>query len=349
MAGRRKPMLKVNLGAAPPVAVQPTLEDRVIGNVGTLVLNQADGTEMTCKVEELQFLRDLDKGRVGSVGLVRHPTTGRLMALKKTTLDASEHENVQKELMVLRKSRSDYVVGYYGVFYNEGEIQICMEYMDCGSWDTIYKRGLGPEPVPIPEWILGKISLAVIHGLNYLKAEHNIIHRDIKPSNILLNSRGQIKLCDFNIAGKLQASVAKTYVGTSHYMAPERIQNQQYDIRVDVWSLGLSLVELARARLPFNADKNSLFALVQQIVRDEPPRLTAQEGFSDDCVAFVASCLQKDPTKRPYPRDLLSNPFIERALLETRSLVDWVHETGLLERLNFPRDTCDFITPTPSA
>eukprot|EP00124_Ichthyophonus_hoferi_P000015 Ihof_evm15s1 gene=Ihof_evmTU15s1 len=304
MAGRRRmPGLNVILGTRPQTPAQPTLENQIITNEGTLVLNQDDGAPITCRVEDLQFMRELDKGRVGNVSLVKHPSTGKLMALKKTQLDASE--NIVKELNVLRKSKSNYVVGYYGVFYKEGEMQICMEYMDCGSWDTIYRRGLGPTPVPIPEWILGKIAVAVIHGLNYLKAEHNIIHRDIKPSNILLNSNGKVKLCDFNIAGVLNQSVAKTYVGTSRYMAPERICNQQYDIRVDVWSLGLSIAELATARLPYCVDKGSIFALVQQIVKGDPPQLHLEQGFSPDLVDFVAQCLKKDVIKRPYPRDLL--------------------------------------------
>ena len=103
---------------------------------------------------------------------------------------------------------------------------------------------------PIPERILGKVAVATVNALHYLKEEHGVIHRDVKPSNILLDERGQIKLCDFGISGRLVDSKAKTRsAGCAAYMAPERIEppdpsHPDYDIRADVWSLGISLVRL---------------------------------------------------------------------------------------------------------
>jgi len=127
-----------------------------------------------------------------------------------------------------------------------------MEYMDKGSLDGIYKA-IGPIDIDV----VGKVALAVLEGLTYLYDVHRIIHRDIKPSNILFNSRGQIKICDFGVSGELINSIADTFVGTSTYMSPERIQGAQYTVKSDVWSLGISLIELALGRFPFSEDSSS--------------------------------------------------------------------------------------------
>jgi len=120
-----------------------------------------------------------------------------------------------------------------------------MEYMDGLSLDIILKKA-----GRIPEHILGKISIAVLSGLQYLKEELKILHRDVKPSNILVNSEGEIKLCDFGVSGQLINSMANSFVGTRSYMAPERLTGAYYDVKADVWSFGLSLVELAIGRYP---------------------------------------------------------------------------------------------------
>jgi len=127
-----------------------------------------------------------------------------------------------------------------------------MEYMDKGSLDGIYKRS-GPIDIDV----VGKIALAVLEGLTYLYDVHRIIHRDIKPSNILCNSKGEIKICDFGVSGELINSIADTFVGTSTYMSPERIQGAQYTVKSDVWSVGISLIELALGRFPFAEEDGS--------------------------------------------------------------------------------------------
>ena len=120
-----------------------------------------------------------------------------------------------------------------------------MEYMDGGSLDLILKHA-----GRIPEDILGKITAAVLRGLQYLREKHQIIHRDVKPSNILVNSRGEIKICDFGVSGQLIDSMANSFVGTRSYMSPERLQGTNYSVQSDIWSLGLSLVEMALGMYP---------------------------------------------------------------------------------------------------
>ncbi|KAF8827911.1 hypothetical protein HHX47_DHR4000892 [Lentinula edodes] len=125
--------------------------------------------------------------------------------------------------------------------------KLCMTVIrDKGSLDGIYKK-IGAIDIDI----VGQVALAVLEGLTYLYDVHRIIHRDIKPSNMLCNSKGEIKICDFGVSGELINSIADTFVGTSTYMSPERIQGAQYTVKSDVWSLGISLIELALGRFPF--------------------------------------------------------------------------------------------------
>uniref|UniRef100_A0A8C5MX16 Dual specificity mitogen-activated protein kinase kinase 2 n=1 Tax=Leptobrachium leishanense TaxID=445787 RepID=A0A8C5MX16_9ANUR len=137
-----------------------------------------------------------------------------------------------RELQVLHECNSPYIVGFYGAFYSDGEISICMEHMDGGSLDQVLK-----EARQIPEEILGKVSIAVLRGLAHLRVKHQIMHRDVKPSNILVNSRGEIKLRDFGVSGQFIDSMANSFMGTRSYMSPEGLQGTHYSAQSDIWSM----------------------------------------------------------------------------------------------------------------
>lgn len=198
--------------------------------------------------EDLKDMHELGQGNGGSVKKVEHVPTGTIMAKKIVLIDAkpSVRKQILRELQIMHDCNSDYIISFYGAFISDPNICICMEFMDKGSLDGIYKK-IGPIDIEV----VGKVALAVLEGLTYLYDVHRIIHRDIKPSNILFNSKGQIKICDFGVSGELINSIADTFVGTSTYMSPERIQGAQYTVKSDVWSLGISLIELALGRFPF--------------------------------------------------------------------------------------------------
>lgn len=168
---------------------------------------------------------------------------------------------------------------------------------------------------PVRVDVLGKIAEAVLGGLVYLYEAHRIMHRDIKPSNVLVNSRGNIKLCDFGVATETVNSVANTFVGTSTYMAPERIQGGAYSVKSDVWSTGLTIMELAIGRFPFDSSEAAagdrasagpmgILDLLQTIVHEPAPKLPKSEAFPPILDEFIAKTLLKNPDERPTPRDL---------------------------------------------
>ncbi|WWC58676.1 uncharacterized protein I303_101220 [Kwoniella dejecticola CBS 10117] len=206
-----------------------------------------DGEDLV-KDEDLEILAELGAGNGGTVTKVWNKKRGCVMARKLILVDAkpSVRKQILRELQIMNDCNSPYIVGYYGCFPVDVHVGVVIELMDAGSLNDIYRQN-----GPIPIEVVGKVAEAVLHGLMYLYDVHRIIHRDIKPSNILANTNGEIKICDFGVSGELINSIANTFVGTSTYMSPERIQGAPYTIKSDVWSLGISLIELALGRFPF--------------------------------------------------------------------------------------------------
>lgn len=192
--------------------------------------------------------------------------------------------------------------------------------------------------------VLGKIAEAVLGGLKYLYLAHRIMHRDIKPSNILVNSKGQIKLCDFGVSSELVNSVADTFVGTGTYMAPERIQGSPYTVKSDVWSVGLSLMELAIGKFPFTIEAEDgeeeeaggpqgILDLLQQIVLEPAPKLPKSDAFPQILEDVVSKCLMKNPEERPTPQELYdTDPFLQAAKRTPVDLEQWA--VSMMERHN---------------
>jgi len=283
--------------------------------------------------EDFEKLGELGAGNGGVVAKVLHRPTGLIMARKMIHLEVKPavKKQIVRELKVLHECNSPFIVGFYGAFYSDGEISICMEYMDAGSLDLVLKRC-----DRIPENVLGKITLAVLKGLAYLRDKHNIIHRDVKPSNILVSSRGEIKICDFGVSGQLIDSMANSFVGTRSYMSPERLQGTHYSVASDIWSLGLSLVEMALGVYPIPPPNHSnrakgggsgmaIFELLNYIVNEPPPELPAGQ-FTPDFCNFISRCLQKDPNSRADLNSLMSHQWIKHWEQENVDIPGWIQK-----------------------
>ncbi|CAL7948680.1 dual specificity mitogen-activated protein kinase kinase 4 [Xylocopa sonorina] len=275
--------------------------------------------------EDLQDLGEIGRGGFGTVNKMIHRISDTVMAVKRirSTVDEREQKQLLMDLEVVMKSNEcPCIVQFYGALFKEGDCWICMELMDT-SLDIFYKFIHEVLKERIPERILGKITVATVKALNYLKEKLRIIHRDVKPSNILLDRHGNIKLCDFGISGQLVDSIARTRdAGCRPYMAPERIDPQRakgYDVRSDVWSLGITLMEIATGYFPY-PKWNSVFEQLYQVVQGDPPRLSPNENgnhFTMDFVNFVNTCLIKEETQRPKYNKLLEHPFIRKAEEDT--------------------------------
>ncbi|KAM3864353.1 LOW QUALITY PROTEIN: dual specificity mitogen-activated protein kinase kinase 4a [Diretmus argenteus] len=304
--------------------IRERLRTHSIESSGKLKISPEQHCDFTA--EDLKDLGEIGRGAYGSVNKMVHKPSNQIMAVKRirSTVDEKEQKQLLMDLdVVMRSSDCPYIVQFYGALFREGDCWICMELMST-SFDKFYKYVYCSLDDVIPEEILGKITLATVKALNHLKENLKIIHRDIKPSNILLDRNGNIKLCDFGISGQLVDSIAKTRdAGCRPYMAPERIDpsasRQGYDVRSDVWSLGITLYELATGRFPY-PKWNSVFDQLTQVVKGDPPQLSNSEErrFSPKFIAFVNLCLTKDESKRPKYKELLKHPFIQ--MYEERSV-----------------------------
>lgn len=316
MAGRRgmRGRLKVRLPTS--TASDPVLPE---GLADKGELHFLDGSKAVVHADDLDQVGDvLGKGAYGYVTVNLYKPTNTTFAIKHIRVqdDPNERKALLKDLEVNRKAREcQFTVTFMGALCREGEVLICMELMETSLYQyylDAHKFQLG-----MPEPVLGAISFAVLSALKYLKDSLKVIHRDVKPSNILLNKNSndkiEIKLCDFGIAGNLINSMAKTNVGCKPYMAPERIDGQvgkEYGANSDIWSLGISLVEMATGRHPYSDTLGNAFHLLKQIMTEPSPTLEQDERFSPYFVDFVTSSLNKSPDERATFNDLLAHNFM---------------------------------------
>uniref|UniRef100_A0A8I5QJP8 Dual specificity mitogen-activated protein kinase kinase 1 n=3 Tax=Boreoeutheria TaxID=1437010 RepID=A0A8I5QJP8_HUMAN len=281
------------------------------------------------KDDDFEKISELGAGNGGVVFKVSHKPSGLVMARKLIHLEIKPaiRNQIIRELQVLHECNSPYIVGFYGAFYSDGEISICMEHMDGGSLDQVLKKA-----GRIPEQILGKVSIAVIKGLTYLREKHKIMHR-------------------------------------------ERLQGTHYSVQSDIWSMGLSLVEMAVGRYPipppdakelelmfgcqvegdaaetpprprtpgrplssYGMDSRppmAIFELLDYIVNEPPPKLPSGV-FSLEFQDFVNKCLIKNPAERADLKQLMVHAFIKRSDAEEVDFAGWLCSTIGLNQPSTP-------------
>jgi serine/threonine protein kinase len=274
---------------------------------------------------DIRVLQNIGHGSSGVVQKVLHTASDSILALKIIPVEAAEQKQKQilLELKTLHESTHPSIVSYYGAYFREGAVHVALEYMDASLLDVARSQAAA-----LPEWVLASIARPLLLGLSYLHRERHIIHRDVKPANILIDSNGSVKLADFGVSGELGHTLAKcaSWVGTIHYMSPERIQGGSYSYDSDVWSLGVTLLELATGKFPYSQERDgqniSFWDLLDAIVESPPP--APPVDFSPPFHSFVTACLHKEPEGRASSTALLAHPLLVAAAGAEASLTQWI-------------------------
>ncbi|KWU47049.1 Pkinase-domain-containing protein, partial [Rhodotorula sp. JG-1b] len=290
--------------------------------------------------QTIKDLGRLGEGASGEVRRVLHIPSQMVMAKKTITTSPNPkvHKQHLRELLFMRDCTHPNIVQYYGAYLeaNNTEIGICMEFCEAGSLERLYKV-VQEKGYRTGEKVLGKIAESILEGLVYLHSQ-KIIHRDIKPSNVLVTRDGLIKLCDFGVSGELVDSLAGTFVGTTYYLSPERIRGSQYSINSDVWSMAVTVLEVALNRFPFpgpgEAPLNGPIELLTYLMKmdkiDLPDEPAIGIKYTNAFRNFIQVCLDKDPATRPGPQTLLSHGWIRRSRERQppADLASWVRGLG---------------------
>ncbi|XP_077101077.1 TRAF2 and NCK interacting kinase b isoform X27 [Siphateles boraxobius] len=257
-------------------------------------------------------------GTYGQVYKGRHVKTGQLAAIKVMDVTGDEEEEIKAEINMLKKySHHRNIATYYGAFVKKNppgmddQLWLVMEFCGAGSVTDLIKNTKGNS---LKEEWTAYICREILRGLTHLH-QHKVIHRDIKGQNVLLTENAEVKLVDFGVSAQLDRTVGRrnTFIGTPYWMAPEVIACDEnpdatYDFKSDLWSLGITAIEMAEGAPPL-CDMHPMRALFL-IPRNPAPRLKSKK-WSKKFQSFIESCLVKNHNQRPSTEQLMKHPFIK--------------------------------------
>ncbi|XP_026218989.1 TRAF2 and NCK interacting kinase b isoform X2 [Anabas testudineus] len=302
-------------------------EASILSPVSTERTMASDSPARSLDEIDLSALRDpagifelvelVGNGTYGQVYKGRHVKTGQLAAIKVMDVTGDEEEEIKAEINMLKKySHHRNIATYYGAFIKKNppgmddQLWLVMEFCGAGSVTDLIKNTKGNSLKE--EWI-AYICREILRGLTHLH-QHKVIHRDIKGQNVLLTENAEVKLVDFGVSAQLDRTVGRrnTFIGTPYWMAPEVIacdENPEatYDFKSDLWSLGITAIEMAEGAPPL-CDMHPMRALFL-IPRNPAPRLKSKK-WSKKFQSFIESCLVKSHSQRPSTEQLLKHPFI---------------------------------------
>ncbi|XP_013862149.1 misshapen-like kinase 1 isoform X3 [Austrofundulus limnaeus] len=286
-------------------------------NAPTRSLDDIDLAALRDPAGIFELVEVVGNGTYGQVYKGRHVKTGQLAAIKVMDVTEEEEEEIKAEINMLKKySHHRNIATYYGAFVkksppgHDDQLWLVMEFCGAGSVTDLVKNTKGSS---LKEDWIAYICREILRGLSHLHA-HKVIHRDIKGQNVLLTENAEVKLVDFGVSAQLDRTVGRrnTFIGTPYWMAPEVIAcdenpDSTYDFRSDIWSLGITAIEMAEGAPPL-CDMHPMRALFL-IPRNPPPKLKSKK-WSKKFIDFIEGCLVKTYHSRPSTEQLLKHSFI---------------------------------------
>ena len=298
----------------------------------------------TDRSKDLEILNQLGEGSFGAVYRARHKATNSTVAVKiipnasHSHGSDSETDKIMSEIDILARCDSAFIVGYFECFLKPpkkrldgGEMWIIMEYCEGGSILDFLEGVGGLHSYGEGEEVIRAVCASIVLGLEYLHGVANVCHRDIKGGNVLLTNDGHVKLADFGVSAELTNTLnkRKTVVGSPYWMAPEVIKESHYDGRADVWSLGITAIEMAEGHPP-HSSLHPMRAIF--VIPTKPaPSLQDVDAWSPEMLDFIRCCCKKDPGQRYDSALLASHTFIKRDVNELRR----IHKHRIGHRENY--------------
>ncbi|CAH0395331.1 unnamed protein product [Bemisia tabaci] len=271
---------------------------------------------MDCDPEEFwEMIGELGDGAFGKVYKAQHRTTKQLAAAKMCAIEGEDDlSDFMIEIDILSECKHDNIVQLYEAFFLTGKLWMLIEYCDGGALDSIMVE----LEKPLTEPQIAYVCKEMCKALTFLHA-NKVIHRDLKAGNVLLTMDAGVKIADFGVSAKNKLTLQKhdTFIGTPYWMAPEVVlcetfRDNPYNFKVDIWSLGITLIEFAQMEPP-NHEMSPMRVLLK-IQKSDPPKLDQPSKWSKDFNDFISKALIKDPSQRPTADDLLKHSFISKNL-----------------------------------
>ncbi|KAI8078158.1 kinase-like domain-containing protein [Gilbertella persicaria] len=283
----------------------------------TLQLESTDQSHHQANMDDFEIKQPIGYGSSAIVYSATYIPCNKRVAIKIIDLDMFERNQIdelRRETALMALSKHPHILQVYGSFVHGSKLHIVTPYMAVGSCLDVMKLSF---PDGLDEISIATILKQALEGLTYLH-KNGHIHRDVKAGNLLMDQDGSVLLADFGVSSSLmetgEKGVRKTFVGTPCWMAPEVMEQADYDYKADIWSFGITAIELATGHAPFA--KLSPLKVLMMTLNNDPPTLnreTATNKFSKVFKEMIDSCMHKDPLKRPTSEKLLQHPFFKQA------------------------------------